>query len=168
MGDAGCCVTNYEEYKTRLQKLKNYGHGEEYGINRRMDSLQAAILREKLKNLDKMNIYRREVASFYIKNLEGVGDISFLFPWEFTPAYYVFVIETEYRNELMAYLQSVGVETKIHYPVPIQKEEHFKYLDEMRNQYQHSKVLSLPMNSEISLSDVKYVCEKVRDFFEKE
>ncbi len=168
MGDAGCCVTNYEKYKTRLQKLKNYGCGEDYGINRRMDSLQAAILREKLKNLDNMNIYRREVASYYIKNLQGVGDISFLLPWNFTPAYYVFVIETEYRNELMAYLRSVNIETLIHYPVPIQKEEHFKYLDGVRNTGQTDRVLSLPMNSEISLSDVKYVCEKVKDFFEEQ
>ena len=124
-GDGGILVTDNSKIAERVRMLRNYGQEEKYNhlflaYNRRLDTIQAAILRVKLKRLDEWNEARRKSAQLYNEGLEGLDDI--VTPVEATyarPVYHLYVIRVKERDKLQDFLSEKGVSTGIHYPIPI-------------------------------------------------
>jgi dTDP-4-amino-4,6-dideoxygalactose transaminase len=122
--DAGAVTTNDEELADRVRTLRNYGskvkyHNDCQGYNSRMDELQAAFLRVKLKRLDEWNARRRSVAARYLSELDGMLALKLPFvPAEVEPAWHIFALRHSHRDEFQAALGKVGIGTLIHYPIP--------------------------------------------------
>jgi dTDP-4-amino-4,6-dideoxygalactose transaminase len=121
LGDGGAVTTDDPELADRIRVLRNYGSRTRYdnevrGHNSRLDTLQAAILRVKLRYLDEWNSRRAAVADLYRKNLKGVG-LPGVFD-DTLPVYHQFVVDHPERDAFQARLMEAGVETFVHYPVP--------------------------------------------------
>ncbi|MFN7181254.1 MAG: DegT/DnrJ/EryC1/StrS family aminotransferase [Planctomycetota bacterium] len=175
-GDGGMITTNDPKINENLRYLRNYGQTSKYehtyfGINSRLDTLQASILNIKLKYLDQWNKKRREKASYYRQLLK---DLPVILPPEDTPdtykIYHVFVIRTKKRDELYKYLRENNVGTVIHYPAPIHFQKSFKELfGNERYPVSESlsrEVLSLPLNPFISENKIEYICKLITDIFQ--
>jgi dTDP-4-amino-4,6-dideoxygalactose transaminase len=171
-GDGGMVVTNDREIAKRLEMLRNYGQKEKYhhqfrGYNRRLDTLQAAILRVKLKYLEKWNAARRWNAKLYQESLEGTGVVI---PMEAAGAesvWHLFVIRTENRDVLRDNLMSRGVSPGIHYPIPIHLQPAYKDLGHKRGDFpiteaHAQRILSLPMYAELTPESIQYVARSIR------
>jgi dTDP-4-amino-4,6-dideoxygalactose transaminase len=124
MGDAGAVVTDDRELAERIQVLRNYGSRVKYqnevkGFNSRLDPLQAAFLRVKLKHLDEWNDRRRELAARYMHELRLVPDLVLPFVPDWAePVWHLFVIRHPARDDLQKCLAGMNIDTLIHYPVP--------------------------------------------------
>lgn len=169
-GDAGAIATNDKSIYDKLLKLRNYGQSRRYyhddaGINSRLDELQAAILRVKLKYIDQWNDRRREIADYYINNIKTVECMQ-----EHSYGcsnYHLFVVKSDKREELLSYLNENGVNALIHYPVPInkqnafigQKDEEFLNAENLAN-----CILSLPMYPDLLDEEVKRVVDVINKF----
>jgi dTDP-4-amino-4,6-dideoxygalactose transaminase len=123
-GDAGAVTTDDDDLAEQIRMLRNYGSRKKYynevkGYNSRLDPLQAAFLRVKLKYLDEWNARRAEVAEYYMANLTGASDLVLPHVLEQTnPAWHLFVVRHLQRDDLQKYLESESVGTVIHYPIP--------------------------------------------------
>ncbi len=177
-GDAGIITTNDEELARKVKTLRNYGSNRKYyydfkGWNNRLDTIQAIIVNQKLKHLDKWNKRRIEVAELYNDLLSGVGDVVVpkSAPYIDNQVYHIYAIRTESRDELQEYLSENDVHTIIHYPIPIQKTKPFKYLDEVyENQNAVAfadELLSLPIHPYLSDEKVRFIADKIKGFFTK-
>jgi dTDP-4-amino-4,6-dideoxygalactose transaminase len=124
LGDAGAVVTNDGNIAQHIQLLRNYGSKEKYdhrvkGLNSRLDALQAAFLRIKLKHLDAWNRRRAGVAHRYLTGLASIPDLELpLVPQWCDPVWHLFVIRHARRDALRGWLKAEGVETLLHYPIP--------------------------------------------------
>jgi len=165
LGDAGAVTTNDEELAEILRALRNYGSHKKYenlyqGVNSRLDEIQAAMLRVKLKHLDGDTQKRRRVAMRYKNEIENVK-IS-LPQWKQVEqhVFHVFVIQTLERDKLQKYLSDNGIQSLIHYPIPPHQQEAYKELVEQSlplTERMHSNVLSLPISPVISEKDISQV-----------
>ena len=123
-GDAGAVTTNDPELAAKVRALRNYGSSRKYynddqGFNSRLDELQAAFLRVKLRKLDEWNHRRRDVAHSYLTALEGLEGLTLPFvPAWAEPVWHLFVIRHPRRDALQTALAEAGIGTLIHYPVP--------------------------------------------------
>ena len=174
-GDGGMVVTDHHKYDQKLRLLRCYGEREKYhhilkGHNSRLDEIQAAILRVKLKHLDQWNEARRKKAELYTKMLSPSGVIC---PWEkkgVRHVYHLYTIGTGKRDTLQTFLKKKGVETLIHYPIPIPFQRAYRELGYRRgdlpltNRWSH-KILSLPFFPEMEESEMEEVAEGIRSFF---
>lgn len=173
-GDGGMLVTNHEDIANKVRMLRNYGQKEKYhhlfiAYNRRLDTLQAAILRVKLKRLDEWNEARRENAQLYNELLPSAEVIR---PVEASYAkhvYHLYVVRVQDRDELQEYLKSRGVSTGIHYPIPIHLQEAYRYLGYQQGDFpiteEYAKeILSLPMYPELAAEQIRYVVEAINGF----
>jgi len=174
-GDGGAVITSDKNLSEKVFMLRNHGRIEKYdhlikGFNSRLDTIQAAILRAKLKHLDKWNERRREIAKRYIKNLRGLKGVEIKKPKEWAePVYHLFVIETEKRSELQKELSKNGIATGIHYPIPLHLLKSFEDLGYRKGDFPVSekcaeRVLSLPMFPELKDEEVDRICEIIADF----
>lgn len=170
-GDAGAVVSNDAELIERVRRLRNHGRTEKYvhereGVNSRLDNLQAAVLRVKLRHLDDWNAARRRVASQYTELLAGLPVVAPVPPAASEPVWHLFVVRAQARDRLQKALQSKGVSTGIHYPVPLHLQPAYR-----QRGLQHgplpvtetlaSEILSLPMFPEMTLEMVQYVADCV-------
>jgi dTDP-4-amino-4,6-dideoxygalactose transaminase len=173
-GDAGMVVTNDRDIVERLEMLRNYGQKAKYqhlfrGYNRRLDTLQAAVLRVKLKNLEKWNAARRWNAELYHKFLEGSGILT---PRESAGAqsvWHLYVIQTEQRDVLRVHLVSRGIQASIHYPIPIHLQPAYRDLGYQRGDFPVTEacapqILSLPMYAELTREQIEFVAKTVTSF----
>jgi len=173
-GDGGMVVTNDADIRKRLEMLRNYGQEEKYhhltqGFNRRLDTLQAAVLRVKLKYLEKWNAARRWQAELYHRLLAGT---ALVLPSEAVGAqsvWHLYVIRTEHRDKLKEYLASRGIAAGIHYPVPIHLQPAYKNLGYKRGSFpvteQYAqRILSLPMYAELTPELIEYVSKTILTF----
>ena len=124
-GDAGAITTNEDKLAQRVRLLRNYGSQVKYqhelmGLNSRIDELQAALLRVKLRKLDAWNQRRQEIASIYLKELSGLSPAVTLpsVPAWAEPVWHLFVIRHPKRDQLQKHLADHGIQTIIHYPIP--------------------------------------------------
>jgi len=177
-GDAGAIATNDDKIAERLMFLRNYGQAKKYfyqikGYNSRLDEIQAAVLRVKLKHLDKRNKKRSKISEKYRKLLT---DIPIILPPDGNSDKkgnnYVFVIRSKQRDELQNFLLKSGIITLIHYPVMIHDQESCKELNSQKRNLPNTlelekELLSLPIFPEMTLSEVKYVCGKIHKFYQK-
>jgi|LakMenE18May11ns_1017448.scaffolds.fasta_scaffold9958045_3 dTDP-4-amino-4,6-dideoxygalactose transaminase len=158
LGDGGAITTNDDELAKVLFAIRNYGSEQKYhnqymGVNSRLDELQAAFLNVKLPHLDSDNELRRVIAKRY---LDGIKNDKIILPtWDYTQnhVFHLFVIRTENRQELQAYLKQNNIETLIHYPIPPHQQRAFPSETSGWNTVSfpitekiHNEVLSLPVS----------------------
>lgn len=170
-GDGGAVTTNDDALADRLRMLRNYGSHIKYihelkGLNSRLDELQAAFLRVKLQKLDAWNERRRLLAARYLAGLRDVPGIvtPFVPDWA-EPVWHLFVIRTIHRDRVQQLLSHQGIETLIHYPVPLHQQK--AYAEMQGRSYPlserlHAEVLSLPMGPAMNESDVDQVIAALR------
>lgn len=173
-GDGGAVVTSDDTVAKRLQMLRNYGQKEKYqhmfrGYNRRLDTLQAAILRIKLKHLEEWNVARRQHAKTYRRLLAQSGIIA---PQEVAlseSVWHLYVIRVDERDALREYLTSRGVNVGIHYPIPIHLQPAYRDLGYRQGEFPVTEeyarqILSLPMYAELIPEVIGRVAETVSQF----
>lgn len=177
-GDGGGITTNDTELYEKLAKFRNHGlrnrdECDFWGYNSRLDNFQAAMLNIKLKYLDKWNKRKREMAAIYRERIKGAkGIISVPEDWPGEEAvYHTFIIRCERRNELQKYLLSKGIETKVHYPIPIHLQKAAANLgyhegDFPNAEAQARSILSLPIYPELSNEEIETVCREIKKFYD--
>ncbi|MBI3558306.1 MAG: DegT/DnrJ/EryC1/StrS family aminotransferase [Deltaproteobacteria bacterium] len=175
-GDAGVITTNDDKLAATLRLLGHHGlkNREEivrWGYNSRLDTLQAAILRTRIPRLESVIQKRRTNAERYTRLLKDVVacPVERAGEWH---TYHVYVIQCERREELRAYLSERGIDTKIHYPIPIHMQEAAQALGYRKGslpntERQAQRILSLPVHSYLSEEQVELVAAAVRDFYSK-
>jgi len=174
LGDGGMVVTGQSELAQRVRLLREYGWAERYvsnipGWNSRLDELQAAILRVKLRYLDKDNSARVRIAAMYHRRLNGCGLILPSVREKGAHVYHLYVVRTSRRDDLQRYLRDKGIATLIHYSMPVHVQPAYKgRLPGCGNLAETERiaheVLSLPIYPELSEPDVKQVIAAVRAF----
>ncbi len=172
-GDGGMAVTNNEEIAERLRLLRNYGQTEKnvhriIGFNSRLDEIQAAVLRVKLRHLEEWNERRRRNAGLYRRHL-GPGVIMPLEREWARHVYHLYVIRSGERDRLQAWLKSRGISTGIHYPSPVHMQEAYRHLGYKRGSFPVSEgdageMLSLPMFPELTRGEIERVADAVNGF----
>ena len=173
-GDAGAIVTDDPELAERARMIRNYGsrakyHHELQGLNSRLDSVQAAVLRAKLPLLDDWNARRREVAAEYLSLLGGLPELTLpSAPAWAEPVWHLFVVQHARRDALREALAARGVETLIHYPIACHRAPAYRHLGLPPGSLPETerladRVLSLPMGPHLTDEDVAYVAACVRD-----
>lgn len=173
MGDAGAVTTDDDALAERVRMLRNYGSKVKYhhdvpGMNSRLDSLQAAALRVKLRYLDEWNDRRRRLAAHYIDALAGVEGLVLPVPAEWAePVWHLFVVRSPNRDTLQMRLSEAGVDTIIHYPIPPHRTGAYAGgFDGVRLPVADrlaDEVLSLPMGPHLSPVDADAVAGAVRE-----
>lgn len=174
-GDGGAVTTNDDALARKLKALRNYGsrikyHHEVRGSNSRLDELQAAFLRVKLRVLDEWNDRRRKLAEVYLKQLAGCPGLTLPHvPSWAEPVWHLFVVRHNDRQALQHHLTEIGIGTLIHYPVPphlsdaYRKGGYFRMDLPWSNQLADS-VLSLPIGPQLTLDQQDAVIRSVRAF----
>ena len=172
LGDAGAVVTNDKNLVEKVRMLGNYGSIEKYkhkylGDNSRLDELQAAFLRIKLKHLDSYNIARRRVAQRYLKEICNPQIILPIVGENRTHVWHIFAIRCEQRDRFKEYLEQEGIMTVCHYPIPIYQQEAYQNI--ITGEYPISQLISkqeisLPMYYGMTDEEINYVIKKVNDF----
>lgn len=176
-GDGGMIVTNDENLAERLKSLRDHGAKKRYfhdevGINSRLDALQAAVLLSKLPHLQKWNEERRKIAEDYRRELSG---LPLALPQEDptnTHIYHQFVIRTDRRDDLKAFLDKEGIYTAVFYPVPLHLQKCFQFLGHQEGEFPEAEraaneVLALPIYPELGKERFEIVVDAVRKFFKK-
>ena len=172
LGDAGAITTNNLELANVLRALRNYGshkkyHNQYQGVNSRLDEIQAAILAVKLKYLDMQTRQRQAIASayqYYIANPEIILPHSGV---EQQHVWHLFVIKSDKRQQLQAYLHSHGIEIGIHYPIaPHQQHAYacFKHMSLPISEKLHQQVLSLPIWPNMTQQQIERVVSVCQEF----
>lgn len=173
-GDGGIVVTKNEEFREKLLYLRNYGQKKKYfhdcfGTNTRLDELQAAILRVKLKYLDDWNDSRRKIAKRYNDNIASEYICCPVEQDGYFHVYHLYVVKTPYRNPLQNWLKKNDIQTQIHYPVPVHLQKCFsnEFKDNLNlpvTEKVSQEVLSLPMFPEMSDKCVEHVIRSLNSF----
>lgn len=175
MGDAGCVVTNDRELADRVRTLGNYGSTVKYhhiykGANSRLDELQSAFLRVKLKYLDAWNQERKGIAEKYF---QGIYNPQIVLPpkvsEKFDHIYHVFAVRCKRRDELEKMLAESGIETVKHYPIPIPFQKAYAECHAARGEYPEAEeisdtVLSIPMFCGMTEEETAYVIDRINSF----
>lgn len=175
LGDAGAIVTDDDKLAENVRSLRNYGSRVKYyndikGYNSRLDEIQAAFLRVKLKYLDEWNARRVKVASAYLDSLTGLDGLILPSILEATePIWHIFPIRHSNRDDLQEYLKNHGIDTLIHYPVPPHLSGAYEDLGIPKGAFPlaeeiASSELSLPMGPHLSLDDVEYIAGVIRGY----
>ncbi|HEY0376096.1 MAG TPA: DegT/DnrJ/EryC1/StrS family aminotransferase [Pyrinomonadaceae bacterium] len=176
-GEGGAVVTNDAEVARRVRLLRDHGSEQKYrheiiGYNFRLEGIQGAVLNVKLKHLGRWNDLRRSTARRYGELLNGS---NLTLPRELPSAehvYHLYVVQTGGRDALQKALAEAGVQTGIHYPVPIHLQPAYAFLGHKPGDFpeaerQAARVLSLPMFPELTEKQIMHVAETVRGFTEK-
>lgn len=173
-GDAGMVVTNDGSIADALQKLRNYGQEEKYrhvsqGYNRRLDTLQAAILSVKLHHLESWNASRQQLAGLYNELLSGSGVVTPNQASYAESVWHLYVVRSKNRDSLKAHLASQGIMTGIHYPIPIHLQPAYSDLGYKKGDFPVTEayadeILSLPMYAELTPDAIQYVADTIREF----
>jgi hypothetical protein len=175
-GDAGFVTTSDRSVEEHLRLLQFHGQAGKndhvrYGYNSRLDEIQAAVLRIKLRHLDRRNARRRAIAAFYSERLAPLGVKVPVAGANEEHAYHQYVIRTPRRDELRQYLQEQGIETGIHYPVPLHRQKAwlrtYGESPPLPNCERHAaEILSLPLFPDLTDAEVERVASTTAAFFE--
>jgi len=178
IGDSGYITTNSRKIYLILQDLKNHGMTnrnivKNFGYVSRMDNLQAAILNFRLKNLDNLISTRKKNLKLYkkyilTKKINIIEDKIYE-----KNSYHTFVIQTPDRDRLKMYLKKNGINTSIHYPIPIHLQPASKKLGYKKGDYpvterQAKRILTLPINQFLKVKEIKFISNKINQFFDHE
>lgn len=171
VGDAGAVVTNNDVLADRLRCIRNYGSKQKYvnryiGVNSRLDELHAAMLRVKLRNLDRLIQHKRVLAEIYFTELPEWIAKPVRRSNEFD-VFHIFGIRHPLRNSLRQHMQVHGIKTEVHYPIPPHRQEAMQNI--LSGNYPvaeelHATELSLPISAGHTQAEVRRVCEVVHSF----
>jgi len=179
-GDGGAIFTNDDELAKKLRSIANHGmkiryHYNDIGVNSRLDTLQAAILRVKLKYLDRFNNSRKAAAGYYDEVLGGCPDI--LVPQREKYSSHIFHqytirVKNGKRDELKKHLNEHGIPSMVYYPGPLHMQEAYRYLGYWESDFPVTnalckEVLSLPMHTEMDEDQLEYITRTILNFFER-
>lgn len=172
LGDGGAVATKHKDIAEKIRALGNYGSHKKYvniykGLNSRLDELQAAFLKIKLKALESDNARRRQIAQYYRAHITNSHIILPKCVSEEGHVWHLFVVRCAMRDRLQAYLREQGVETLIHYPIPPHKQEAYKEYSHLSlpiTEQIHNEVLSLPISPVMSDSQVERVVSVANEF----
>ena len=175
-GEGGMVVTKDREIATQVQMLRDHGRNGKHqhavmATNSRLDEIQSAILRVKLRHLDRWNTMRRALAAEYNSQLFGLEEI--VRPTERPEAehvYHLYVIRTPDRERLSAWLRKHNIATGVHYPIPIHLQQAWLAVGDSGGplpvtESSSQEILSLPMYPELTVDQVHYICQSVKDYF---
>ena len=174
-GDGGAVATNRQEVADRIRILRNHGSPKRshhsLGYNSRLDDLHAAVLRIKLRQIDKWNDRRRSIAAQYGKAL---ADVNLKLPTAkpgYRHVYHLYVVESDDRDGLQAYLKSRGIIAQTHYPIAIHQQEGYPWGCKAvvpaplpNTEAGVPRVLSLPMYPELTQDEVQYVIDAIKSW----
>ena len=172
LGDGGAVTTDDGELARTLRAFRNYGSEVKYvnlykGVNSRLDELQAAILREKLKSLDADNVRRQEIARYYLENIRNEHiTLPKVEHWE-SHVFHLFVVRSHERHRLKNHLSQNGVNTLIHYPISPHKQPAYAEWNHLQfpiTEQIHAQVLSLPISPVMNHAEAHRVVQLMNDF----
>jgi len=171
IGDAGAVITNDDALADRLRHLRNYGSKQKYvneyvGVNSRLDEMQAALLRIKLRHLDAMTQHKRALAEIYFTQLPAWLHLPRRRADEYD-VFHIFGVRHPKRDQLRAWLLSQNIKTEIHYPIPSYQQKAMRGIlhgswpiaDEL-----HQTELSLPISVGHTPEEIQRVCEAIQQF----
>lgn len=178
LGDAGAVTTDDDEFADIVRTIANYGSKKKYeneykGLNSRLDEIQAAVLRIKLKYLDIDNQKRREIAQFYCDNIKNekitlpIQSSELKIQNYLEHVWHLFVIRTSERDKLQNYLTENKIQTLIHYPIPPHKQNAYKELNNYKlpiTEKIHTEVMSLPISPVLSMDEVIKTCSVINSY----
>jgi dTDP-4-amino-4,6-dideoxygalactose transaminase len=176
-GDAGAVVTNRDELAVKARMFANHGRIDKYnhekeGVNSRMDGLQGAILNVKLKHLDDWTEKRRRNAYLYNQHLNGLAIVKPVEIENVKAVYHLYVIrvKSDLRAKLQEHLTQNGIATGIHYPIALPYLKAYDYLGCSPSDFPEAlraseEIVSLPMYPELSEQQIKYISERINEFF---
>jgi dTDP-4-amino-4,6-dideoxygalactose transaminase len=173
LGDGGGVVTDSFLYNSRLNELRNYGSNVKYkniqiGFNSRLDEIQALILNEKLKSLNRVIRHKRNLAKIYLDNLDSNKFILPQVHSDYFDTYHIFAIRNENRDGLRNYLLKNNIKTEIHYPIPPYRQKALEHLFEDKefpiSDKIHNTILSLPISTIHTEDDIFRVVEVMNKF----
>lgn len=174
LGDGGATVTNCKELADKVRALGNYGSDYKYhhiylGNNSRLDEMQAAFLSEKLDILDKVSKNRNEIAHKYLSGINNPNVSLPIIPEGMTHVWHIFAVRSKYRNELEKFLNSNGIGTNKHYPIPMHLQECYKGLGYKEGDFPIAEEisateLSLPLYYGMTEDEIQFVIDKVNEF----
>jgi len=174
-GDAGMVVTDNEELADKVRMIANHGSRVRYrhealGINSRLDSIQAAILRVKLKYLDHWNEERRMLAAYYNEGFKGTGAVMPYVADYADHIYHQYTLQVDDRDGLQKVLTEKGIPSAIHYPIPLHLQPAFRDVSGFKegdfpiSEKVAKRVISLPMHPDLIQSEQDYIIDTIRQF----
>ena len=175
LGDAGLIATNDESVFNIAKSLRNYGSSEKYvfsrvGLNSRLDEIQAAILRVKLRHIETALSHRRNLAEIYRSSIQNKSMLPPDESW-YKNSYHIFPVVIEERDLLKSFLLESGIGSDIHYPIPPYRQEalagNYKQYKFPIADYLHQCELSLPISTATSADDAKLVASCINEFLMK-
>lgn len=172
LGDGGAVLTNDTTIANKVRELRNYGSVIKYehsiiGFNSRLDELQAAFLGIKLKDLDRCNDRRRDIAKLYSEKIKNNKVAVPNVPDWAEPVWHLYVVRSDVRDLLQKHLINLGIQTLVHYPTPPHKQACYSLFEQQSfpiTEQQASEVLSLPISPIMSDAEVEYVIECINSF----
>ncbi|MGK7929408.1 MAG: DegT/DnrJ/EryC1/StrS family aminotransferase [Spirulina sp.] len=175
LGDGGAVVTSNTQIAKKVKLLRNYGSGRKYynqlaGWNSRLDEIQAAILRQRLPELEAQNVERRRLAERYAENLRDLP--IYLLPYNANAVYHIFPILVEERDRLQEFLKDAEIGTLIHYPLPAHQQECYRdrpwaQLSLPLTEKIAREELSLPLYPSLTHKQQDYVIDRIKTFYEQ-
>ncbi len=177
-GEGGAIVTNNDEFAEFCDMFKDHGSVEKYihefpGRTHRMHAMQSAALQIKLRHINEWNNSRKQAAKLYKELLADVKEIQLPYnPENIDPIYHLFVILVENRDDFMAYMESKGIATALHYKMPVHLQKAFANLNIKKGslpitENTVSRNVSLPMFPEITEEQIRYVCDTIKEYFNR-
>lgn len=176
-GDGGAIFTNNDDLALKMRTIANHGmkiryHYDLVGINSRLDTLQAAILKEKLAYLDQYNQARQSAADYYDNAFREIGKITVPARVPYSSHIfhqYTIQLKDTDRQQMQEYLKSKGIPSMVYYPIPLHRQEAYRYLSYKEDQFPVTgalceSVLSLPMHTELDSEQLQYITGHVKEF----
>lgn len=177
-GEGGAVTTNDTALYNTMLRYRQHGSVEKYvheieGHNYRMEEIQAGVLNVKLKYIEKWTGNRRRIAKLYSDTIESMGISEVVAPYHpeyVEPVYHLYVIRVKDREKLVKYLGDKGVQTGLHYPIPLHMQKAYEYLGCRPDDYpvakkQAGEILSIPMYPEMTDEMVNFVCSSIKKFY---
>ncbi len=174
-GEGGAIITQDEDIAQKVRMIRDHGQRKKYfhdleGYNGRLDAIQAGVLRIKLKRLDDWNRARHENAAYYNELLSEIPSVTLLTEAEFADSvYHLYVILVNDRDELQKFLDSKGIATGLHYPLPLHLQKAYEHLGYKKGafpvtEYIANRLLSLPMFPELKREQIEYVVKSIKEY----
>ena len=174
-GEGGAVVTQDKKVAQKIRMIRDHGQKKKYfhdleGYNGRLDAIQAGVLRIKLKRLNQWNRARRKNVGYYNELLSDIPSITLLKEAEFSySVYHLYVILLDDRDGLQKFLDSKGISTGLHYPLPLHLQKAYQHLGYKKGDFpvtEHiaKRLLSLPMFPELTREQIKYVVDSIKEF----
>ena len=177
-GEAGAVVTQDEGAVQKIRMIRDHGQARKYfhdieGYNGRLDAIQAAVLRIKLKRLQDWNQSRRRNAALYAELLQDIPGITLPVEADYAESvYHLYVILADDRDGLQKYLSGKGIATGLHYPLPLHLQKAYVHLGHKKGDFPVAentaeRLLSLPMYPELTAEQIDYVCTSIKEFMKR-